>query len=86
MLFNEINECRTVDSVALQSMPYLNAFIQETLRLHPPVPSAGLRDTPPEGIVVGNQHIPGGVTILTPNYSLGRRGSYSQRIFVSTTG
>ena len=54
-------------------MANLNAFISETLRLHPPVPSSGLRDTPSEGIVIGDQRIPGGTTVLTPNYSLGRR-------------
>ncbi|KAL8822365.1 MAG: hypothetical protein Q9191_006899, partial [Dirinaria sp. TL-2023a] len=71
-LRKEISECPDLDPVLLQSLNYLNAFIYETLRLHPPVPSAGLRDTPPEGIIIGGHHIPGGTTVLTPNYSLGR--------------
>ena len=72
-LYTELTTCQTLHSTTLQSLPLLNAFINETFRLHPPVPSAGLRDTPPEGITIGDQYIPGGVTVLTPNYSLGRR-------------
>ncbi|KAL9005078.1 MAG: hypothetical protein Q9188_002125 [Gyalolechia gomerana] len=40
------------DPVALQSMTLLKAFINESLRLHPPVPSAGLKNIPPEGVMV----------------------------------
>jgi hypothetical protein len=57
----------------LQEAPYLNGVINETLRLHPPVPSGVLRVTPPEGITINSTYIPGGVTISVPNYSLGRR-------------
>ena len=61
-----------LDMRSLQSLPSLNAFINETLRLHPPVPSAGLRETPPEGIEIGNQYIPGHTTVVVPVYSLHR--------------
>jgi hypothetical protein len=57
----------------LQEAEYLNGVINETLRLHPPVPSGVLRVTPPEGITIGSTFIPGNVTISIPNYSLGRR-------------
>ena len=57
----------------LQSLPYLNALINITLRLHPAVPSAGLRVTPAEGLNVGGAIIPGSTTVLVPQYSLGRR-------------
>lgn len=60
------------DRKALQALPHLNGFIQETLRLHPPVPSGGYRETPPEGITVAGQYIPGRTTIVSPRYSLGR--------------
>jgi len=52
---------------------YLNGVINEALRLHPPVPSGLLRQTPPEGIMVGDTFIPGGVTVSTPTWSMGRR-------------
>lgn len=64
------------DRKALQALPHLNGCIQETLRLHPPVPSGGYRETPPEGITVAGQYIPGHTTIVSPRYSLGRRTSF----------
>lgn len=56
----------------LQEAAYLNGVINETLRLHPPVPGGMLRVTPPEGITIRETFIPGNVTISTPQYSLGR--------------
>jgi cytochrome P450 len=56
----------------VQDAPFLNGCINEVLRLHPPVPSAMYRITPPGGIMVGDTHIPGGVTVSSPNYCLGR--------------
>lgn len=61
------------DTINLQNLSHLNGLIYETLRLHPPIPSGGLRTTPETGISVGETHIPGNTTVLTPHYSLGRR-------------
>lgn len=57
---------------ALEACRYLNGVINETLRLHPPVPTHGYRQTPPEGIMVAGTFIPGGTTIVAPRYSFGR--------------
>lgn len=64
-----------LNAKSLQALPHLNGFINETLRLHPPVPSAGLRVTPSQGLSVGDQHIPGHTTVVVPVYSLQRRKS-----------
>lgn len=50
----------------------LSAIINETLRLHPPIPSGVLRQTPSAGLMIKNTFIPGGVIISTPTWSLGR--------------
>lgn len=63
------------DPKSLHSLPHLNGIVNETLRLHPPVPTSSLRTTPPEGMVVAGQYIPGNTTVSVPGYSLGRRKS-----------
>jgi len=61
------------DTIQLQALPYLNALIYETLRLTPAVPSSGLRVTPREGLTLDGTFIPGGTTVLTPQYTIQRR-------------
>ncbi|GKT40345.1 cytochrome P450 monooxygenase FCK2 [Colletotrichum spaethianum] len=51
---------------ALSRLPYLQACIDETLRLHPPVPSGLQRMTPPEGMEIDGTFIPGN-TIVQAN-------------------
>lgn len=76
------DESFTVQSV--QNLPYLNALIDETLRLHPPVPGLPIRDIPPEGLKVGDRFIPGGVQVLTPAYSIHRCESFPSLIHLPT--
>nr|QKG86308.1 NotG [Aspergillus sp. FM242] len=56
----------------ISQLPRLNGFINETLRLHPPVPSIIPRKTPAEGIQLGDTHIPGGMTVFSPQWVIGR--------------
>ncbi|KAI9702665.1 MAG: hypothetical protein M1820_006049 [Bogoriella megaspora] len=67
------------DLKALRCLPHLNALINETLRLHPAVPTGGLRDTPPEGIVIDSRYIPGSVTVCVPQYTHFRLESCFER-------
>ncbi|KAE8138750.1 cytochrome P450 [Aspergillus pseudotamarii] len=68
----ELSSIHIRDYKALQQLPHLTACIYETLRLNPAVPSSGLRQSPPEGLVVADKFIPGGTTIAVPQYSLSR--------------
>lgn len=60
----------------IRGAQYLNGCINESLRLHPPVPSGVNRLTPPEGLTVNDVYIPGGVTFFTPQYVMGRGKPY----------
>lgn len=53
-------------------LDHLNGIINETLRLHPPVPAALQRKTPLEGITIGEIYIPGNTTVWSPQYVLGK--------------
>lgn len=73
---NELAQIDWRDYKALARLDHLSAVIYETLRLNPAVPAAGLRITPPEGLTLSAAHIPGGTTVLVPQYSL-FRGKYA---------
>ncbi|TVY85336.1 Tryprostatin B 6-hydroxylase [Lachnellula suecica] len=53
-------------------LEYLNGYINENLRLHHPVPCGLPRMTPPEGLQVGDRHIPGNITVCCPQWMTGR--------------
>lgn len=56
----------------VQHAAHLNAVINETLRMHPPVPSGASRITPPEGITIDDVYVPGSTNVTVPQYALGR--------------
>ena len=60
------------DLEKLGKCQYLNAVINETLRLHPPVMSGLQRVTPPEGMVINSKHVPGNTVVTIPTYTLHR--------------
>lgn len=72
-LQKELENVDCLDDHSLQTLPHLNAVIQETLRLHPPLISAGMRKAPKAGIRIGDTFIPGGTTIIAPRYTIFRR-------------
>ena len=71
------DELKTAEDIRsdqnLQKLPYLNAFINETLRVHPPILDGLPRNTPAGGIMVNDTHIPGNVTCLAPFCIISKR-------------
>lgn len=63
---------QSVEAVKLSKLQYLDAIINETMRLHPPVPSGVQRITGPEGLRIGDTFIPGEVIVQVPYYTLFR--------------
>jgi cytochrome P450 len=64
-LATELSKYKDIDSfksIELEKLPHLNAVIRETLRMWPPVPSPFFRVCPPQGTILGDYYIPGGVT------------------------
>lgn len=78
-LLEELRNVDIYDRTALQGCSHLTAIIDETLRLHPPVPTGGYRQSPPEGMTIAGTYVPGNVTIVSPRYSLARlESSYEE--------
>ncbi|KAJ5100598.1 cytochrome P450 [Penicillium angulare] len=73
----ELNEHSDLTAEQLAGLKLLNATINETIRLHPVVPSGMQRMTPPEGLQIGNTYIPGDVMVAMPMHTLFR----DERVF-----
>ncbi|WPH03318.1 cytochrome P450 [Acrodontium crateriforme] len=56
----------------LQDCKHLQSIIDESMRLHPPVPDGVYRMTPPEGLQIGEHYIPPNVTVIMPTYTVHR--------------
>ncbi|KIW05052.1 uncharacterized protein PV09_04207 [Verruconis gallopava] len=54
---------------AISNLPYLNACIEEILRVHPPVPAGPPRIVPPGGDTIDGIWVPGGVTVSVGQWS-----------------
>lgn len=71
-LYQELAGVDTKNPKELQSLPYLNAIINETLRIHPVLATGGLRESPKEGAFIGGKFIPGNTTIVAPRWTTGK--------------
>jgi len=70
--FNNEDE---ITMVSVNSLKYELAVLEEALRILPPAPNGGPRVTPPEGVVIDGQWVPGGTSVTVPWYSAHRLSS-----------
>jgi cytochrome P450 family 628 len=70
------SEREHADHTSLSNLTHLNAVIDESLRLHPPVPSGLQRVTPPQGLMVGDTMIPGNTIVQVPMHTIQRGRLY----------
>lgn len=78
--FIDQHENTLLDHYSLSKLEYLQACIDETLRLHPPLPSGVQRVTPPEGLYIDRDlYLPGNTIVQTPMYTMhrGNRAEFS---------
>lgn len=59
-----------------QNVPYIEAVINETLRLQSPASASLLRETPREGLTIDDVFVPGNVVISVPTYTIHRDPRY----------
>lgn len=55
-------EASAITGFSVSSLPYLNAVIQEALRMFPPLPLGLPRIVPAGGVMIDGLFIPGGVS------------------------
>jgi cytochrome P450 len=60
----------------VKGIPYLDAVINETLRLKPAIPGGVPRVTPTSGIQIDEVYIPGDVNVIVPAYAIHRDPRY----------
>lgn len=61
---------------AVKNLPYLRACLDETMRMRPSLPGGLPRFTPPEGMMIEGEWIPGNTTVSVPTWSLHRDPDY----------
>lgn len=68
-----ISESDIVSWSDAQKLPYLDAVIKETFRVHPAISLNLERVTPPEGIEIAGKYIPGGTVVSCNPWVVQRR-------------
>jgi len=59
-----------IDLLSSAKLPYLNAVVEEVLRMYPPAPNSLPRETPPQGDIILAERIPGRTVLACPQYAM----------------
>ncbi|KAL5707795.1 hypothetical protein ACHQM5_018656 [Ranunculus cassubicifolius] len=79
-LYQVVGINNPVEEAHLQDLPYMNAIIKETLRLHPPAPFLVPR-CPSESCMVGGYLVPKGTKILINVWAIQRDSAFWEQPF-----
>jgi cytochrome P450 len=58
-----------INLLSVMRLPYLNAVLEESLRMYPPVPATFPRTTPVGGAIVCGRFVPGGTSVGLHHWS-----------------
>ena len=58
-----------INDEALKQLKYMNACIEEGLRIHPPVPTGLLRTVPKDGDTIDGMWVPGGTSVAVSSWA-----------------
>lgn len=58
-----------INDEALKKLTYMNACIEEGLRIHPPVPTGLLRTVPKDGDTIDGMWVPGGTSVAVSSWA-----------------
>ncbi|CAH0058651.1 unnamed protein product [Clonostachys solani] len=72
-----LSDKKELQNDSMIGMEYLQACIDESMRMHPIVPGGVQRHTPPQGLQIGDTFIPGDVIIQVPMHTV----NYDERSF-----
>ncbi|KIW25940.1 uncharacterized protein PV07_09074 [Cladophialophora immunda] len=66
---NTFRDDKEITMLSVGHLMYLDAVVEESLRLYPPVPIALNRTTPPEGAAICGHWVPGNVAVGIPQFA-----------------
>lgn len=76
-LYAELARVDPLDLNAVSALPHLNGFIFEVMRMYAVAPTVVTRQTPSQGIMIGDTFIPGDTKVLAPRWVIFRRKTES---------
>ncbi|KAL8752225.1 MAG: hypothetical protein Q9184_005800 [Pyrenodesmia sp. 2 TL-2023] len=74
-IYTELADVDPMDLNVVSTLPHLNGTINEAMRLYSVTPTTVSRQTPPQGVMLGDTWIPGNTKVVSPRWVIFRRGS-----------
>jgi cytochrome P450 len=71
-LHGEVKDVDCTDSRTLATLPFLNAVLDESMRLHPALMTGGIRQASKDGVNISGVFIPSLTNIVAPQYCIAR--------------